>query len=238
MSRKKVLMLLFCISCSIHAIAQANYYYYKGNKIPLSLNENKVVVCIPKECNETDIKIRANVHTLNMISDEAFDICVITQSDYEKLTSLDFWEEDAKSVIITSCYFTESNEEVFTSPYLTVKLKKEQDIDLLTSYAEKYRLKILKQDPFLPLWYILNVTPDSDKNPLECANELYESGDFAESVPDLCGLGEINSEDTNNVDLTNITDNRREICDLQGRRVSTPQKNGLYIKNGKKFIAR
>ena len=28
------------------------------------------------------------------------------------------------------------------------------------------------------------------------------------------------------------------IYDLQGRKVTTPQKNGLYIKNGKKFIAR
>ena len=28
------------------------------------------------------------------------------------------------------------------------------------------------------------------------------------------------------------------IYDLQGRRVTTPQKNGLYIKNGRKFIAR
>ena len=28
------------------------------------------------------------------------------------------------------------------------------------------------------------------------------------------------------------------VFDLQGRIVTTPQKNGLYIKNGKKFIAR
>ena len=225
-------MLLFCISCSIHAIAQANYYYYNGNKIPLTLNENKVVVSIPKECNETDKKIRVNVQTLDMISDEAFGIYIITQSDYEKLTSLDFWEEDAKSVIITSCYFTESNEEVFTSPYLTVKLKKEQDIDLLTSYAEKYRLKIVKQDPFLPLWYILNVTPDSDKNPLECANELYESGDFAASAPDFVEL----DKGTDNVEITNVIDDNKETYDLKGFLVKTPQKNGLYIKNGKKYI--
>ena len=32
------------------------------------------------------------------------------------------------------------------------------------------------------------------------------------------------------------SDNRQEIYDLQGRKVTTPQKNGLYIKNGKKFV--
>ncbi|MBQ5378555.1 MAG: hypothetical protein IIU48_08560, partial [Prevotella sp.] len=35
-----------------------------------------------------------------------------------------------------------------------------------------------------------------------------------------------------------IIESNQAIYDLQGRRVTTPQKNGLYIKNGKKFIAR
>ena len=34
------------------------------------------------------------------------------------------------------------------------------------------------------------------------------------------------------------SDNRQDTYDLQGRKVIKPQKNGLYIKNGKKFIAR
>ena len=36
--------------------------------------------------------------------------------------------------------------------------------------------------------------------------------------------------------IGNVTDKRHETYDLQGRKVATPQKNGLYIKNGKKFI--
>ncbi len=161
------------------------YYYYEGNKIPLTLNENKVVVSIPKDCGEITERFRANVQTLFMINDEAFDIYVIPQSEYEKLTTLDFWEKDAKSIVLTSSYFTESNEEVFATPYLNVKLKKEEDIDLLTSYAEQYKLTIVGNSAFMPLWYILAVNPESGKSPLECANELYESGNFVSSVPDL-----------------------------------------------------
>ena len=161
------------------------YYYDKGNKIPLTLNDNKVVVSIPKDCGEITERFRANVQTLFMINDETFDIYVIPQSEYEKLTTLDFWEKDAKSIVLTSSYFTESNEEVFATPYLNVKLKKEEDIDLLTSYAEQYKLTIVGNSAFMPLWYILAVTPESGKSPLECANELYESGDFAASIPDL-----------------------------------------------------
>ena len=54
---RKILLILF-ISCSIHAIAQTDYYYYQGNKIPLTLNEKKVVVSIPKDRDKTCESIR------------------------------------------------------------------------------------------------------------------------------------------------------------------------------------
>ena len=164
------------------------FYYYNGSKIPLTLNENKVVVSIPKECDETCERIRANVNVLGMVEDETFDILVIARSDYEHLTSLNSWEEDAKSVILTSCYITENNEEVCASPYLNVRLKNEQDRNLLTMYAEEYKLKIVYNSPYMPLWYILSLTLDSEKEPLQIANELYETGNLAESVADLVAL--------------------------------------------------
>ncbi len=161
------------------------YYYYKGDKVPLTLNENKVVVSIPKEYDDVSKRIRANLPVLNTITDQVFDSFIIPRSDFERLTSQDFWKEDAKSVVLTSSYYTEDKTEVFETPYLNVKLKKEDDADLLASYAEKYRLKIVGNDSFMPLWYILHVTPESEKSPLKCANELFESGEFASVVPDL-----------------------------------------------------
>ena len=161
------------------------FYYYRGNKIPLTRNENNVIVSVPKENKEVSERIQTNVQTLASIRDDAYDIYVITRTEYEKLTLLDFWAEDSKSIILSSSYFTESNKEVYASPYLNVRLKKEEDIDLLTSYAEQYKLTIVRNSPLMPLWYILAVTPESEKSPLDCANELYESGNFASSVPDL-----------------------------------------------------
>ena len=164
---------------------QMAYYYYKGTKIPLTLNESKVCVNIPKECKGTSERVQANAKVLTTINDDTFDIFVISRSDFEKLTSLDSWKEDSKSVILTSVYFTERNEKVYSTPHLYVKLKKEQDIDLLKSYAEKYKLRIVKNVPSMPLWYILSVTLESEKSPLECANELWETGYFASSEPDF-----------------------------------------------------
>ena len=176
---------------------QTDYYYYgyynSDKKVPLTLNENNFCINIPKEYAEIRERVLANIRILEKIDDETFDGYIVTRADYKRLTAQDFWKEDAKSVIVTASYFYENNKVVFLSPYMSVKLKKEEDIDLLTSYAEKYRLKIVRNMPYMPLWYILHVTPESEKNSLDCANELYESGDFAASAPDLVSAPFINT---------------------------------------------
>ena len=197
MAKKRFLVIMFfLIACPIFAVAKTDYYYYNGKRIPLTLNEDKICVSIPKDYENIIERFLSNVKVQNTIKDDFFDIFIILQSDLNKLSSLDFWTEDSKSVILTSSYFTEYyNEEVFASPYLTLRLKKESDIDVLISSAERYGLKIIKNDPLMPLWYILAINQDSDKNALECANELFESGKFAAAIPDLCSDNLICSND-------------------------------------------
>ena len=233
-SRKKILTILLFISCSIHAITQTDYYYYQGKKVPLTLNENKVCVSIPKEYNNISERIRSNAVVLGKINDEKYDILIITQSDYEKITSMDFWKEDAKSVIVTSSYFTEENIEVFATPYLNVRLKDGQDTDMLNPYVEDYKLIMTGKSKYLP-WYILSITPDSKKNSVECANELYETGDFASSVPDFVS-DDLLDKTTSVPGITSATTTESTgIYDLQGRRLSGKPARGIYIENGKKI---
>ena len=239
--RRLLLMLLMCISCYIHATAQTDYYYYNGTKIPLTLNENKVCVSTYKDNKDVSERILANVQVLETINYgfyEAFNIIVISKSDFEKLTSQDFWEEDAKSVILTSCYLTENNEDLISTPYLMLRLKKEEDIDLLASYAEMYKLKIVGSDKYMPLWYDLSVTLESEKSPLECANELYETGKFASSSPGLAAKIGYSDQATIRGITTAKSDASSEIHDLQGRRLSATPQKGVYIQNGKKKLVK
>ena len=241
--KREFMLMLLSILCSISSMAQTDsYYYYRGTKIPLTLNEDKICVSIAKEHDMVSERIRANVQVLRTIENNAIDLFVISRSDFENLISQEFWVEDAKSVILSSCYFTENYEEVATSPYLTVKLKNEEDQDLLTSYAEQYKLRIVGNDPYLPLWYILSLT-----SPLECANELWESEEFAASLPDFVPLSDDETAIPNVA--TTPTKVSSDIYDLQGRHLTSQPSNachtsifrlkkGVFIKDGKKVVVK
>lgn len=184
-SKKIILMILLLISCPIGIKAQTSYYYYKGKQIPLTLNESKVCVSIPKDKGDVSKEILKNIQVLDTIRDSYFDISIIQQSDFKQLSATTSWEKEAKSVMLSPCYRTKEGKEVFLTPYLNVRLKREQDISLLTSYSDRYGLRIVKQDSFMPLWYILSVSSNTGKNALDVANELWGSGYFAASAPDL-----------------------------------------------------
>lgn len=239
MNKKYLLALLLLVSCSLQGAAQADYYYYRGQKIPLTVNVTKVCVNISKEDRETSERVLAKVHAMDAIRDEAFGIYVISRADFESMRSSDSWEEDAKSVILTPVYFTESNAEVVATPYLDVRLKKAEDAGLLNSYAEKYGLRVVGNSSLMPLWYTLAVTQDSDKSPVECANELFESGDFASSVPDLAELGPDSGEvSTVGGIAAGAAGASPDIYDLQGRRLAAKPAEGVYIQRGKKALAK
>lgn len=184
MSNKCILIILLLISCSIGIFAQTSFYYYKGERIPLIANNQKVCVSIPKDKEEICNKLK-NIDVLDKILGTDFHTFVIRQSDLKKISTSNSWKEDAKSVLLSSCYKTKDSIEVFLTPHLYVRLKKYQDINLLLSYAKKYRLKVVKKNLYMPLWYVLSVTIDTGKNVLDVANEIWESGKFAASEPAL-----------------------------------------------------
>ena len=243
MSRRYILLVVVFISCSIHAIAQTDYYYdiNTGKKTPITLNDNKLLVSIPRDNEEISKRIRANVQALYWTYDNTFDFFFITRSDFEKLTSQDFWEKDAKSVIITPSYIIDDDrgelyQEVFALPYVLIRVKKEEDMDLLTPYLEKYRLIISWHSPWTPLAADLSLTLDSEKGPLEIANEIFESGKFEASKPGWALPYSPNDANTVHSITTPTTEESTEIYDLHGRKQATKPTEGIYILQGQKVL--
>ena len=194
MSKKNIQVLLLLVICSINAIAQT-VYYYSGKKIPLEINEDKVCVSIPKSKEGVCLELLKKIDVLDTIIDEYYDIAIIRKSDLKKLSVTNSWRKEVKSTLISPCYCTIDGNEVFSTPYINVRLRRSQDVNLLTAYAERYGLRILKQDPFLPLWYILSISSKTGDSAINIANKLWESGDFAASQPDMSSKDFICSND-------------------------------------------
>lgn len=185
-NKKYVLVILLLMSCSMCMIAQTTYYYYKGMKMPLVEDDNKVCVNIPKTKKEVSKEFLKDINVEKKIKDTDFDIFVVRKTEIENLFASKSWKKETMSVLQSSCYRTKEGVEAFLTPYLNIRLKKEQDIAILESFAERYRLRIVRNDLLMPLWYVLSISSETGMNALDVANLLWESGAFAASVPDLC----------------------------------------------------
>ena len=243
MKRTLFISLLLCILCLTHTGAQTYYYDSFGNKVNITLNENKVLINVLKDSDnwmEISERICANVQPLfKYTSDLKFFSVYITREDFKILTSLDFWEEDSKSVIVTSGLFKEDDKtEYILYPQLLVSLYKAEDIDLLTPYIENYNLKI--ERIFEWPWdntvtYIMYLTMDSEIGAIECANEIFESGNFIYSVPNVGRPGFFDvSAIPSKISVT--TETSSEVYDLYGRKLTSKPAKGIYIQQGKKKI--
>ena len=83
--------------------------------------------------------------------------------------------------------------------------------------AEQTRSIIVKQDIFMPLWYVLSITEASKLNAMEIANLFHESGLFSTAYPDLMfnvlyrGVNEVvfdSQSDVRNVGQQNCVNDR------------------------------
>ena len=69
---------------------------------------------------------------------------------------------------------------------------------------------------------------------MECANEIYESGDFAESIADFT-FNALDDTTIRNI-ITATPKRATDIYDPQGRRLTGKPAKGIYIQNGRKVM--
>jgi len=242
MIKKKLFLLAACISFSISTIGQ-EYFYYSNGKQPLILIEDKMVVSIPVGSELISKRICENVQILsedayNYKLEKIFDVIVISQSELERLTTMEFWKEDAKSVILTNVFFyPPTRAELELYPSFVVELKNAEDEDLLTFYIEKHKLKNLGMySKQLPLCYKLLLTPESENSSLDIANEMHESGKFEWAIPDFLGRGPVH--DNIRGVISKAKEESQELFDLQGRRLQGEPRKGVYVSGGRKYVVR
>jgi subtilisin family serine protease len=192
-----ITFLIASIVC-LYVNAQSDYYWYKGNKVPLNKIHNKKFLLIDQVQKVDNLKELLKVDKVKI---EKYDKVYLSQNiklnDKNKHDIMQ-WAVISDSLIINKNFedlkiiayesdFYETNNGIKAglSHLFYVKLKDEKDTTILKKLAIKNKVKIEGCNKFMPLWYTLSCSKKSKGNALEMANQFYDTGLFLASEPDL-----------------------------------------------------
>ncbi len=188
---KKILLMFSALLVFSFLEAQDYYYYYKGSRIPLTMDNTTINLTVTKNF-QADFIVGTSIDSCWFTSISADDSTLqgyvmlndsLSYSEYCYI--LDSIRTIDGTITVNPSFITSQNVRIGMSPFLYVKLKNPEDLLLLSELADKYHLKIVEQNHFMPLWYTLKCSKQTHENTLQLANHLYESGLFASSVPDF-----------------------------------------------------
>ena len=173
--------------------AQDYFIYIKGEKRYFEVSPNKILVEFTDDTDTSTIKSIVKENT-------SFQLSNISKTDNKKMKLISFQGTDKtntiglvkqwknKGHILTSnvVFVNQNGEETAAlTDQIVVRLKQESDYPILQKSIESYKISNIKKDEFDNLTYLLNVDYSSEKDAMQIANELYETGLFEYAEPDL-----------------------------------------------------
>ncbi|UOY06191.1 S8 family peptidase [Muricauda sp. SCSIO 64092] len=192
---KKLNCTLILLFCFLFNYSQEHYYWYKNQKIPLKINTGKHYLTFLSNSGQQQMASSLGIESSKIVRFGTLDASTNINEDITvgKFTNWCFMEGSAptgiqknREITYTSpFFFTEDGIEAGLSHLFYVKLKESKDIKLLQEMAEKYGVRLIGTNVYMPLWVTLSCSKDSKGNALEMANLFYESGKFSASQPDL-----------------------------------------------------
>jgi len=199
---KKIYFILGVLSLCIISNAQTPYYFYgyEGVKVYLSLNTEYAFLSVKEPKIPVDIEQRGIIAT-EFRSDRSdkkqYKENFGTARSYTKLRFKEKLSEEQylqllseirrqnDDIIVAPYFKIREDDKIGLSNFFYVKLKESIDTITLRQMAERTASIIIEQDAFMPLWFVVSVTPTSSYNAMELANIFYESGLFQSTEPDL-----------------------------------------------------
>ncbi len=173
------------------------FYYYGGQKQFLELDTRHAFISMEDKSNAALLdSMQISYQPLNADitskkSSKDIDKRYWTKLDFgEKMPKDNYLEKLSKikrkrDVIVAPYFKNGSQDNIGLSNFLYVKLKFANDVALLTREVEKEKAIIVQQNEYMPLWYVISITEESNLNAMELANRFYELGVFECAEPDL-----------------------------------------------------
>lgn len=223
------LLLMFTFLFASISIGQSEYYYYyKGGKVSLNLNKKILNMSVFQSFQKDNLR-SFDFKPYNLDKDLSQNKASTLQyakiefetipSNVDYFNKLDVIKKTQGVRTVYPSFWNDNGIEIGLSDYIYVKLKSSADYRHIEKKAIEYDLIIVEQNKYMPLWYTLRCSENTQFSSLEVANRMFETDLFASSVPDLMTYDDI--ECTNDPSfgdlwgLSNTTDPSADInaCD-------------------------
>lgn len=189
---KKIINVLVVLIISISMFAQTDYYYFKGQRIPLTVNPKKVNIISmaigPQFAPAVNPNaLPAGLEVEAVIPGNPYNMCVIENktSNIALLHNYLNYIVNPNYNIVLPCYYDYNGKELFTTNKIYIELKNSTDFIKLQSVISVYNLLIIRQNKYMPLWYTVSITKQTPYNTIQMANILYELGYFLSVEPEF-----------------------------------------------------
>jgi len=166
-----------------------HYYWYKGEKVALTLNTDYVNVVVEDNIAQSS-DMQSLVQSYNLVQDDSRQCEGIIKfklnsntvaSEYAKLVS--DLKQNAQIKHVLPFFSRGEVKPIGTSDIFYLKLKTANDIAALEALAEEQNVRIVKDVPNMPLWYILSIQDSSFESSVAASNYFYETGKFEDVDP-------------------------------------------------------
>ncbi len=195
---KNIVLTIVCLVAIVTTYAQNNYFWNNDSKV--FMDEDYSQFYLFHYSRELYELLNTDDYREGVISNKEMNLgCVYKEGMEQKLQGAFY--ATIKSVILdeilqnydvpyyTPYYKIFNGEEVCShSNIFMVKLKSEDDIQLLEQQAEQQHVSVIGYNEYMPLWYTLMCFDVNEGSAIEMANKFYESGNFQAVSYDFGGL--------------------------------------------------
>lgn len=200
-SKKKLFFIfLFFNFLGMASFAQDYFIYIGGEKHYFEISPNKILVQFAEDKDVSDIAeiVKENSSfELTDVKKLERNLCLISFDGTNKsniVTLSKKWKNNNNILYSGVVFVDQSGKEIAALiNYVTIRLKEEYDYSILQESIQSYQVDNVSQDEFDKNKYLLNVNYSSEKDAMQIANELYETGKFDFVEPDLLLFIEYNN---------------------------------------------
>ena len=200
--KRVIISLMFCF-VTVYLFGQDFYMYVRGQKRYFEISESKMLV-------KSETLDASDIQSAMRQSEALVDVKNVYEL-HNHLSMVDVQVTSRANLVELQRHWNSREDVLFASPVFVdeesgreiggltnqalVRLRSEADYPLLQKAIAAFQIETVRQCEFDKQVYLLTVMPGAEKNAMQVANELYETGLFEYAEPNLIQFIELATND-------------------------------------------